>query len=343
MRVSVVIPVFNKAPYLKECLESVFSQTYSAFEVIAVDDRSTDGSLAILRSFQDPRLRVVALERNMGPSGAAQRAMDLATGEYIVRVDADDILVADRIARQVEFMDSDPTIGASGGRMEQFGDEARSLYAPEQPSDCMAQVFFGVPIAQPSCILRTSVLRDSGVRYMDEWPRIGEDWLFFIALSRYTSFANMDRPLVHYRKGVQNISYGQDMVKRWTEVARFALPMLGLEPSTENITLHLLTKPAFVRTPDRALVRNFRRWVDDLKQDTSLRKRFPDPSFAERLERAWNVLYPRLCDHAAAPALEHMRLSGRVSLTRLIYLFKVRLRAWRTGSVHGVPRSKSRV
>ena len=91
MKVSVVIPVFNKAPYLKACLDSVFAQSFQDFEVVAVDDASTDDSLAILRSCADPRLRIMRNERNMGPGAAAQRAMDAATGEYIIRVDADDI------------------------------------------------------------------------------------------------------------------------------------------------------------------------------------------------------------------------------------------------------------
>ena len=90
MKASVVIPVYNKAPFLKECLESVFAQSFQAFEVIAVDDASTDGSLDVLRSCTDPRLRIIELERNVGPGGAAQRAMDAAQGEYILRVDADD-------------------------------------------------------------------------------------------------------------------------------------------------------------------------------------------------------------------------------------------------------------
>jgi glycosyltransferase involved in cell wall biosynthesis len=115
MKVSVVVPVYNKAPYLREAFDTIFGQTFHDMEVISVDDRSTDDSLSILRSFTDPRLRIIALEHNLGPSGAVQRGMDAALGEYIVRMDADDLMDPRRVERQVAYMDSEPLVGASGG------------------------------------------------------------------------------------------------------------------------------------------------------------------------------------------------------------------------------------
>ena len=100
MRVSVVIPVYNKAAYLQECFESVFSQSYTDMEIIAVDDKSTDGSLELLRAMTDPRLRIITLDRNLGPSGCAQRGFAAATGEYIVRMDADDVMLPERVSTQ---------------------------------------------------------------------------------------------------------------------------------------------------------------------------------------------------------------------------------------------------
>ncbi|MBK6831554.1 MAG: glycosyltransferase family 2 protein [Flavobacteriales bacterium] len=116
MKVSVVIPVYNKAPFLKECFDSVFGQTFSDFELIAVDDRSTDGSLAGLRRHAGSTPAVIELERNLGPAGCAQRGFDAATGEYIVRMDADDVMFPERIAKQVAFMDANPHWARAGRR-----------------------------------------------------------------------------------------------------------------------------------------------------------------------------------------------------------------------------------
>ncbi len=97
LKISVLIPVYNVEPYLVQCLESICSQTLREIEVICVDDASTDGSLAILRDFakRDPRVKVVQVASNQGQSHARNLAMRLASGEYLMLVDADDWLESD--------------------------------------------------------------------------------------------------------------------------------------------------------------------------------------------------------------------------------------------------------
>lgn len=327
MRVSVVIPVYNKAPYLKECFDSVFAQTYSDLEIIAVDDRSTDDSLAVLRSFRDPRLRVVVLDRNLGPAGAAQHGMDLARGEYIVRMDADDIMFPDRIERQVEFMDANPEIGASGGHVVLFGDDSHTVVFPCTNDKCKAELIFGVPISQGAGIFRTSVLRDAGVRYRAEWPRVAEDWLFFLELAPHTEFGNIDLPVIYYRRGTQNIRKGEDMDSLRAKILKLALPTLGLAPDQHNILNHCLNIPVFMGKVDRVMVREFRVWLDHIKEIHAHGEVFSAEALSDRLELTWQKLYHYLPDHGFAPALEHMRLSGSWPKDHLIYLLKVRISA----------------
>ena len=90
MKVSVALTVYNKAPFLNEVLESIFAQSLGDYEIVAVDDKSTDESLQVLRSIRDPRLRIIALPENLGHPGATQTAFEQSRGEYIIRCDADD-------------------------------------------------------------------------------------------------------------------------------------------------------------------------------------------------------------------------------------------------------------
>jgi glycosyltransferase involved in cell wall biosynthesis len=325
VRVSVVIPVYNKAPFLKECFQSVFEQTYSDFELIAIDDRSTDDSLAVLRSFRDPRLRIIALDTNLGPAGAAQRGINIAQGEYIVRLDADDVMFRDRIERQVEFMDSEPRIGASGGQVVLFGEDTRTVEYPLGNDACKADLLFGVPMSQGASILRTSVLHASGIRYKDEWPRVAEDWLFFIELAAHTRFGNMDVPLIRYRRGGQNIKKGQDMDRLRVEILNLALPKLGLIPDQRNMFNHCLNIPVFGDKVDRKMVREYRDWLDEVLRIHSGLTLFPPDALSPRIERAWKDLFHYLPDHGFAPALEHMRLSRSWPSDRLLYMLKVRI------------------
>jgi glycosyltransferase involved in cell wall biosynthesis len=121
MKVSVLIPLFNKAPYVKEAIDSVLHGTFGDFEIVVVDDRSTDGGADVVRGIEDPRLHLVELPENRGPAGAANAGLEVCTGEYIVRLDADDVNMPDRIARQVAYMDAHPEVGASGGALDLFG------------------------------------------------------------------------------------------------------------------------------------------------------------------------------------------------------------------------------
>jgi len=327
MKVSVVIPVYNKAPYLRECLDSVLAQTFFDFEVIAVDDRSTDDSLAVLRSYTDPRLQVVVQERNGGPAAAVRTAMDRAQGTYIIRMDADDVALPERFAEQVAYMDAHPEVGISGSRVVELHDPQAERSVLLDPDALLAESFFTVPVFQPTAIYRRSVLVEHGLAFRPEWPRIGEDWLFYVHASAVTRFGNINKALVRYRVGEQNISHGQDMQQRWTTVLRLGLPELGLEPTDENIRYHLMTKPAFLGPVDREQVRGFRRWIDRVVALQRQRGRYPQQHFEARMERSWDRLFHFLPQHGAGPALEHLRLSKRWSADRIVYLLKVRINA----------------
>ena len=129
MRVSVIIPVYNKAPFLREAVDSILNGTFTDMEVIAVDDKSTDESLAILKSITDTRMRIIELPQNLGPAGAANAGMDAATGEYIVRMDADDIALPQRFAVQVDAMRRQPELILLGSAF-QYVD--KNLYMHEK-------------------------------------------------------------------------------------------------------------------------------------------------------------------------------------------------------------------
>jgi glycosyltransferase involved in cell wall biosynthesis len=327
MKVSVMIPVYNKAPFLAECLASIFNGTFQDLEVVAVDDASTDDSLSILRACTDPRLRVIALDRNVGPGGAANRGLEEARGEYIVRLDADDLIVPDRIARQVAFMNAHPEVGASGGALTLFGATDVTWRFPLGNEEAQAQLLFGVPVSQGASILRRSVIEQHHLRYGSDWPRIGEDWLFWARMSRVTAFGNLPEVLTLYRRGEQNISHGRDKVKDHEVILRALFRDLAVPLTDEQLELHLMALKMFRRPPTAERMRALRTWLDGLLAMNTARGLFPKEAFAKRVERAWSELYHYLPKYGAAVALAHMRLSRAYPWDRVSYLLKVRLRA----------------
>ena len=310
MKVSVLIPVYNKAPYLRDCLDSVYAQTHADLEVLAVDDASTDESLALLRAETDPRLRVIALPENRGPGGAANAGLEAATGTYIVRLDADDIALPDRVERQVAYMEAHPEVGASGGRVDLFGAEGASRAFPLEHDACMAELLFGVPVSQGASILRTSVVREHDLHYDPAWPRIGEDWLFWTRLGRVSRFGNLPDPVIRYRRGAQNLGHGRDKVADHEVLLREVFAWYGIPLSDRDLTLHLLALRLFREAPTAGLVEAYRDWLDRLQVLVLERGLFPAEAFRRRIATAWGGLFHYLADRDRGAALAHLRLSG---------------------------------
>ena len=310
MKVSVLIPVYNKAPYLRDCLDSVYAQTHADLEVLAVDDASTDESLALLRAETDPRLRVIALQENRGPGVAANAGLEAATGTYIVRLDADDIALPDRVERQVAYMEAHPEVGASGGRVDLFGAEGASRAFPLEHDACMAELLFGVPVSQGASILRTSTIREHELRYEPSWPRIGEDWLFWTRMGHVARFGNIAAPVIRYRRGAQNLGHGRDKVADHEVLLREVFAWYGIPLSERDLTLHLLTLRLFREAPTAGLVEAYRDWLDRLQALVLERDLFPGEAFRRRIATAWGGLFHYLADRDRGAALAHLRLSG---------------------------------
>ncbi len=332
VRASVIVTVYNKAPYLRECFDSILTQGFDDFEVIAVDDWSTDGGPELIRGIGDDRIRLVRTERNLGPAGAAQRGFDLARGEYIIRVDADDICVPDRFAMQVEHMDAHPDIIASGGHLRLFGAETGMWKFPLTRDACRSEVLFGNPIAQPTAIIRVAPLRQHGTRFGDDWPRIGEDWMLWARMLQYGEMDNLDRPLVEYRRGEQNSTFGIRRADYRAVILKDVFSLLDIPFDEERCGLHLMALRSFRAKPDGDTVRRFKAWLDELRSMNTARGLFPEPAFGARLDRAWDELFYSLPAYGVAPALAHLRSSGHWPMDRVAYLAKYTLNRWLRGA-----------
>ena len=104
--VSVCVPVYNAAPYLRECIDSILAQSFADFELLLADDGSTDDSRAIIRSYADPRVRLI--EREHDYIATLNALLDAARGKYVARMDADDRMLKDRLRTQVDYMEATP-------------------------------------------------------------------------------------------------------------------------------------------------------------------------------------------------------------------------------------------
>jgi len=143
-KVTIILPVFNASKYLEACLQSIFLQEFQDWELIAVDDFSTDSSLDLLRLVNDPRVRVFANAQNLGPGATRNFIVSMARGDILILQDADDLMAPGRIALQVEALDRNPDIDLIGSYMNLIGNDGsiRGVREIEVENFSVRQVLF---------------------------------------------------------------------------------------------------------------------------------------------------------------------------------------------------------
>lgn len=197
--VSVVMPVRNGAAFLGQTLESVRLQTYPHWELLLLDDGSTDATVEVARAFGDARLVVHRNDGHRGLAHTRNRGLALARGAYVANLDADDIALPDRFARQVAYLEAHPEVGVCGTWCTTFGSAPPEVWRyREHDAEIRARMIANAHIANSSTMLRADVLRRSGVRY-DSAFETAEDYRFWVDLAPFTRFANIPEVLVRYR------------------------------------------------------------------------------------------------------------------------------------------------
>ena len=201
-RISVIIPVYNAARYLEETLASVFAQTYRDYEVIVVNDGSTDESALVLAPYaRDGRIRYLD-QANAGVAAARNRALREAGGELVAFLDADDLWLPEKLEKQVHLLTRQPGVGLVYADLVNFypgGDEAYSLFQVKQPAAgwVLDRLFYGNFVPTPTVVVRLAVLKEVGL--FDESIQINEDVDLFLRLAERCEFAYVDEVLVRRR------------------------------------------------------------------------------------------------------------------------------------------------
>lgn len=327
-KVSVVVPLYNKGPWVEECLRSVLAQDLKDLEVIVVDDASTDDGPQRVRALAqgDARLRLLELPVNVGPGLAAQAGMDAAQGTYILRADADDVQLPGRVTAQVEYLDAHPEVGALSAQMDLLGRPGERYTVPLDHEALRVELLFGVALFQPVMALRRSVLLEHGIRYRAEWPRFGEDWLLQLELARVTRMANLPEARVQYRVGPQNTTHGRDRHADLCFLYRAALQAHDLPLTEEELELHLFVARHFHRPLDPASVRAFKAWMQRLTDLCRTRTTLDEALLKARCAKAWDDLFPHATERGPATAWAYLRQGARMDARRWYYLIATLLK-----------------
>lgn len=219
-RVSVLIPLYNRAKYINETLESVFQQDYGNIEIICVDDGSTDGGDRILAEYASQN-RIVMLrhsgEVNKGQSASLNLALQHVTGEYVAILDSDDLFAPGKIAKQVAFLQTNREIGLVYGNGQAIDAKGDFLYGisyddleeKSDPNEILLDCYFLLP---QNSLVRTDVYRDVG--FFDEALRAAQDHDMLIRIAERTKIAHISVDSFRYRRHEDSISV-RGTERRW--------------------------------------------------------------------------------------------------------------------------------
>jgi glycosyltransferase involved in cell wall biosynthesis len=154
-KVTVLLPSYNGEKFISEALKSISDQTFSDLEILVINDGSIDGTLDILNKAKEPRLRIINNEKNLGLVASLNIGIDNALGEYIARMDQDDIALPERLEKQVKFMDSHNDVAACGTWVKTFGKIDGFINKTlTDPEDIKANLLFYTSMAHPTVMIR---------------------------------------------------------------------------------------------------------------------------------------------------------------------------------------------
>jgi len=280
------MPVYNGEKYLREAMDSVLAQTFPDFEFLIINDGSTDDSAKIIKSYDDKRIRLIDNRNNLGLAEVCNLGMSLASGEYVARMDCDDISVKTRLEKQLAFMDAHGEVGICGAWIKMFGAARQTNRYFTADQELKARLLFNTCFAHPSVIIRKKIFMEAGLKFKKEFDP-GDDYYLWTEAAEITKFANLPEILLYYRMHPANISkLKSDKQKIGASNARLnMLKKLGIIPTDEELEIHASLKAG--RIEGGAFLERSEQWLNKLIETNRGKKIFEEGALKKVVANRW--------------------------------------------------------
>jgi hypothetical protein len=241
--ISVLLPVFAEEAFLGDALSSVLGQSFRDFEVVAVCEPRTSGACRdILVAAGDRRIRIIEAGRPLTVGGALNFGLANARGEFIARMDGDDVCLPERFVRQLEWMLANPAAALCGSWCEVFGDENWELRIPDDDAELKFSLVFGCPYVHPTVMWRRDAFAHAGLQYDESLPAT-EDYDLWLRAADHVRFGAVQEVLLRYRKHAATATHRNAETGRqiYRDLQRRALRRYGIEADEATLAFHYLT------------------------------------------------------------------------------------------------------
>lgn len=277
-KITVLMPIFNGGSHLKTAIESILNQTYSNFEILAINDCSTDNTEETILAFKDPRIVYLKNEKNLGLIKTLNLGLELSRGEFIARMDQDDIANPKRFEKQIAILQQNPTIGVCGTWFTLFGDNTtiKTVEHPEDPETIKIELLSYCTLGHPTVMIRRAVIEN--IQYDEDYPA-AEDYELWTRLSRTTKLYNIQESLLQYRIHNSNISVLQrnTQYEKSKRIIGNQLRFIDIDSKNENVELcQTLFSTIIHRRPTAKEFKNLVKFANSLEYHNRIQKYYDE-------------------------------------------------------------------
>lgn len=288
--VSVVIPVYNANGFLSAAINSILNQTYKNLEIIIVDDGSTDETPKILKSFakKDKRVKILTNNKNLNIATSLNRGIKLAKGNYIARMDADDISLPNRIEKQMEYLLAHPDIVILGGQCKTIDTRDKTIghkLFPVTDTEIRDALYYENPIQHPTVIFNKELIPKNFSWYNPDLPP-AEDYDLFFRLAKFGKLHNLKRFVLKYRQYIGSSTFKNPLntFNVTLKVRKLAITKYDYKPTLKSKMIHKFQKlvvkilPASLIYPLYILVRGIESPLEEIRLLFKFVNKLPNPA-----------------------------------------------------------------
>ncbi|MBQ7170770.1 MAG: DUF1919 domain-containing protein [Clostridia bacterium] len=315
-KISVIMPAYNAEKYIGEAIDSILNQTFTDFEFIILDDGSVDHTAELVAGYSDPRIRFLQNERNLGVAETLNRGLQLAAGEYVARMDADDIAMPTRFEKQIAYMEEHPDVAVLGTGIEVFGAKRHTTVFSQSYEELKIDLLFACCFAHPTVMMRTELLRNGGYAYDPSFNRM-EDYDLWDRISERYSIASIPDVLLRYRTHPLQVTHKKtpEDVRQIREIKKRQLARLGIETAGEGAECFFgCCDGSFSPTKENVLLLN--QFFQTLRRSNAERRVYRVSLLKKHLKSVSANLLDKL------PLSEAIALSGRCGVCGIPYAAK---------------------
>lgn len=289
--ITVLMPVYNGAKYLIAAVDSILNQSFPNFEFLIIDDGSSDETADLLKSYKDPRVKILKHDKNRGFAYSLNEGIKLAMGKYIARMDVDDISLPDRLYEQIKYLDNHSEVDIIGSSAKRIGVIKKSFWMPPLThNEIKATLLFESSFAHPTVMVRNKLCKMASFKYIGKY-RPAEDYELWSRIADVAKMGNLKQVLLFYRihSSQDSSVYSGPKEKSAAEIRAHIIIKTGIIPSKEELRYHQMLADYRISDDGANILNKIFSWVNKIIESNNKTQYFNSDCLEKIIALRWTA------------------------------------------------------